>query len=47
MLKVVRTKNKTGPVAVKVEVYNGSLVSLVSTTYSWTQVAESTFICRS
>ncbi|WZZ40976.1 hypothetical protein YC2023_037235 [Brassica napus] len=39
MLKVVRTKNKTGPVAVKVEVYNGSLVSLVSTTYSWTQIA--------
>uniref|UniRef100_A0A0D3B7L0 Serine carboxypeptidase-like 7 n=1 Tax=Brassica oleracea var. oleracea TaxID=109376 RepID=A0A0D3B7L0_BRAOL len=30
---------ENGPVAVKVEVYNGSLVSLVSTTYSWTQMA--------
>ncbi|RID70478.1 hypothetical protein BRARA_C02493 [Brassica rapa] len=30
---------ENGPVAVKVEVYNGSLVSLVSTPYSWTQMA--------
>ncbi|XP_033142245.1 serine carboxypeptidase-like 10 isoform X2 [Brassica rapa] len=30
---------ENGLVAVKVEVYNGSLVSLVSTTYSWTQMA--------
>ncbi|XP_033136678.1 serine carboxypeptidase-like 8 isoform X3 [Brassica rapa] len=30
---------ENGPVGLKFEVYNGSLVSLVSSTYSWTQVA--------
>ena len=31
-------KKNIGPLALKFEVYNGSLPSLVSTTYSWTKV---------
>ncbi|KAF2594344.1 hypothetical protein F2Q70_00045363 [Brassica cretica] len=30
--------NSTGPLAMKLDVYNGTLPSLVSTTYSWTKV---------
>ncbi|CAN8313753.1 unnamed protein product [Cochlearia groenlandica] len=31
--------NENGPLAFKIEAYNGSIPSLVSTTYSWTKVA--------
>lgn len=36
-----------GPLALKFEVFNGSLPSLASTTYSWTKVAYSILIQRS
>jgi serine carboxypeptidase-like clade 1 len=36
---------ENGPLALKSKVYNGSVPSLVSTTYSWTKVEESMFIC--
>ncbi|XP_018438695.2 serine carboxypeptidase-like 12 isoform X4 [Raphanus sativus] len=35
---------ENGPLAFKFEVYNGDLASLVSTTYSWTQVANIIFL---
>ncbi|CAN7127881.1 unnamed protein product [Brassica rapa subsp. narinosa] len=35
---------ENGPLAFKFEVYNGNLASLVSTTYSWTQVANILFL---
>ena len=42
-------KKNIGPLALKFEVYNGSLPSLVSTTYSWTKVRSRKYshICRS
>ena len=36
--KLNKKKIKTGPMTVKLEVYNGTVPSLVSTTYSWTKV---------
>lgn len=36
-----------GPLALKFELYNGTLPSLVTTTYSWTKVAESILIYMS
>ncbi|XP_048633413.1 serine carboxypeptidase-like 13 isoform X1 [Brassica napus] len=35
---------ENGPLALKFEVYNGSLPSLVSTTYSWTKMANMIFL---
>uniref|UniRef100_A0A1J3E7R1 Serine carboxypeptidase-like 13 n=4 Tax=Noccaea caerulescens TaxID=107243 RepID=A0A1J3E7R1_NOCCA len=35
---------ENGPLALKFEVYNGSLPSLVSTTYSWTKIANIIFL---
>ncbi|KAG7571826.1 Peptidase S10 serine carboxypeptidase [Arabidopsis suecica] len=35
---------ENGPVTIKLEVYNGSLPSLVSTTYSWTKMANILFL---
>ena len=37
----IKITKRTGPVTVKFEVYNGTLPSLIATTYSWTKVSQS------
>jgi serine carboxypeptidase-like clade 1 len=37
---------ENGPLAMKLDVYNGTLPSLVSTTYSWTKVIQKCLVIR-